>query len=166
MEYCHLGHSGLEVSRIGFGAIPLGTRLDEKTSRRLVDMFHDAGGNYIDTANIYGGGNTETHAQLAGTSELTVGKMVKGRRDKFVVATKGAWLMEDRIRPNTFGLSRTYLATHIEKSLRRLDTDYIDLYQCHVWDPYTPQEETMRVLDDFVRAGKKRGSAQQASFCG
>jgi aryl-alcohol dehydrogenase-like predicted oxidoreductase len=85
-----------------------------------------------------------------------VGKIIKGRRDRFVVGTKGAWLMEDDMQPNAFGLSRTYLSTQIEASLRRLDTDYIDLYQCHVQDPYTPVEETMRVLDDFVRAGKVR----------
>jgi aryl-alcohol dehydrogenase-like predicted oxidoreductase len=156
MEYCHLGDSGLEVSRIGLGTIPLGTVLDEKSSRDMVDMFYDAGGNYLDTANIYGGGTKANNAELGGTSERTVGKIFKGRRDRFVVATKGAWQMADEMRPNAFGLSRTYLATQIEASLRRLDTDYIDLYQCHVWDPYTPIEETMRVLDDFVREGKIR----------
>ena len=156
MEYCYLGNSGLQVSRIGLGTIPFGTGLDEKTSRNVVDMFHEAGGNYLDTANIYGGGSRGTHAEMAGTSERTVGQVIKGRRDRFVVGTKGAWMMEDEMRPNAFGLSRTYLATHIEASLRRLDTDYIDLYQCHVQDPYTPIEETMGVLDDFVRAGKIR----------
>ena len=156
MEYCYLGHSGLEVSRIGLGTIPFGTVLDEKGSRNMVDMFYDAGGNYLDTANVYGGGMRGSNAEMAGTVERTVGKIIEGRRDRFVVATKGAWLMEDEMRPNAFGLSRTYLATQIEASLRRLGTDYIDLYQCHVWDPYTPMEETMRVLDDFVRAGKIR----------
>ena len=146
MEYCNLGKSGLEVSRVGLGAIPFGTGLDEKTCRTMADRFSDAGGNYLDTANAYG----------RGTSERTVGRIVKGRRHRFVLATKGAWLMEDDMRPNAFGLSRTYLSTQIEASLRRLDTDYIDLYQCHVQDPYTPVEETMRVLDDFVRAGKIR----------
>lgn len=156
MDYCYLGGSGLQVSRIGLGAIPFGTVLDEKASRIVVDRFHATGGNYIDTANIYGGGMSGTNAEMAGTSERTVGKIVKGRRDRFVIGTKGAWLMEDEMRPNAFGLSRTYLATQIEASLRRLNTDYIDLYQCHVWDPYTPTEETMRVLDDFVSAGKIR----------
>jgi aryl-alcohol dehydrogenase-like predicted oxidoreductase len=136
----------LEVSRLALGAIPFGSWLDEKESRNLADMFLDAGGNFVDTANIYGGGN----------SERTVGKIIKGRRDHFVVGTKGAWLVGNKMRPNAFGLSRTYLATHIEASLRQLETDYIDLYQCHVQDPYTPIEETMRVLDDFVRAGKIR----------
>ena len=156
MEYCHLGNSGLEVSRIGLGTIPFGTSLDERTSRSIVDKFHDLGGNYLDTANTYGGGFRGSHAEKAGTSERTVGKLIKGRRDRFVVGTKGAWLMEEEMRPNAFGLSRTYLSTQIEASLRRLDTDFFDLYQCHVQDPYTPVEETMRVLDDFVRAGKIR----------
>ena len=156
MEYHHLGKSGLEVSRVGLGTIPYGTGLDEETARTIADRFSDAGGNYLDTANSYGGGMRGSHAESAGTSERTVGKIIKGRRDRFVVGTKGAWLMEDDMQPNAFGLSRTYLSTQIEASLRRLDTDYIDLYQCHVQDPYTPVEETMRVLDDFVRAGKVR----------
>lgn len=156
MHYTQLGHSGLQVSRIGLGAIPFGTDLDEATSRNMVDIYYEAGGNYLDTANVYGGGRRGTHNEMGGTSERTVGKIIKGRRDRFVVATKGAWTMEDDVRPNGFGLSRTYLAKEIENSLRRLETDYIDLYQCHVWDPYTPVEETMRVLDDFVKAGKIR----------
>ena len=156
MEYHHLGKSGLEVSRVGLGTVFFGTGLDEKTARTMVDRFYDAGGIYLDTANVYGGGLRGTNTENAGTSERTVGKIIKGRRHRFVLATKGAWLMEDDPRPNTFGLSRTYLSTQIEASLRRLGTDYIDLYQCHVQDPQTPVEETMRVLDDFVRAGKIR----------
>jgi aryl-alcohol dehydrogenase-like predicted oxidoreductase len=153
MEYCYLGRSGLQVSRIGLGAIPFGTWMDEQASRSAVDMFLDMGGNYIDTANVYG---RVKGAAGAGDSEHMVGKVLKGRRDRVVLATKGAWQMTETMRPNAFGLSRTYLATEIEASLRRLGTDYIDLYQCHVYDPYTPFEETVRVLDDFVRAGKIR----------
>ena len=156
MEYCHLGHSGLQVARIGLGTVPFGTTLDVETSRRMVDLYQEDGGNLIDTANLYGGGMRGSNRQMAGTSEQTVGTVVKGRRDRFVIQTKGYWLMEDEVRPNSVGLSRTYLAGAIEASLRRLQTDYIDLYQCHVWDFYTPVEETMRVLDDFVRAGKIR----------
>lgn len=156
MEYCRLGNSGLEVSRLGLGAIPFGTTLDVETSSKVVDVFHEAGGNLIDTSNLYGGGMVGTNTKMAGTSERTVGKVLKGRRDKFVVATKGYWLMEDNVTPNSVGLGRTYLARNIENSLKRLNTDYIDLYQCHSWDFYTPVEETMRVLDDFVRAGKIR----------
>ena len=146
MQYCNLGQSGLEVSRLALGAIPFGTWLGDRESRNMADMYLDAGGNFLDTSNIYGGGN----------SELAVGKIIRGRRDRFVVGSKGAWLVGKQMRPNAFGLSRTYLATNIEASLKRLGTDYIDLYQCHVQDPYTPIEETMRVLDDFVRAGKIR----------
>ena len=156
MEYCRLGHSGLEVARFGLGTIPFGTVLDEAASRTLVDIYSEAGGNYLDTANVYGGGVRGSNLEMAGTAERMVGKIIKGRREHFVVATKGAWQMDDSARPNGFGLSRAYLTREIEASLRRLDTDYIDLYQCHVWDPYTPLEETMRVLDDFVRAGRIR----------
>ena len=156
MEYCYLGNSGLQVSRLALGAIPFGTVMDEKTCQSIVDLYYDAGGNLIDTANLYGGGDQGTNSALAGTSERTVGKLIKSKRDKFIIATKGYWLMEDEVRPNSVGLSRTYLAEQIEASLQRLGTDYIDLYQCHCWDFYTPIEETMRVLDDFVRAGKIR----------
>lgn len=156
MEYHRLGKSGLEVSRIGLGTIPFGTALDEKAASAIVDRFYDAGGNYIDTANIYGGGVRGRNTEMAGTAERTVGKIIKGKRSRFALATKGGWIMEDDMKPNAFGLSRTYLSTQIEESLRRLDTDYIDLYQCHIQDPYTPVEETMRVLDDFVKSGKIR----------
>ncbi len=156
MEYCHLGASGLEVARIGLGAVPFGTTLDEKSSRRMLDMYHDAGGNLIDTANVYGTTTREEHNEKVGTSERTVGKILAGRRDHFVLATKGCWQMEVPLRPNGFGLSRAYLSRNIEASLKRLGCDYIDLYQCHCIDPYTPVEETLRVLDDFVRAGKIR----------
>ena len=156
MEYCYLGNSGLEVSRFALGAIPFGTVLDLKTCEQIADMYLEAGGNLIDTSNLYGGGSKGNNTEMAGTSEKTVGKLIKGRRDKFVVASKGYWLMEDEWTPNSVGLSRTYLTKNLDNSLKRLGTDYIDLYQCHNYDPYTPIEETMRVLDDFVRAGKIR----------
>ena len=156
MEYCTLGRSGLEVSRIGLGTIPFGTGVDEDTCRRIVDLYQDVGGNLIDTSNIYGGGLRGSNTEWAGTSERTVGNVLKGRRDRFVLATKGFWLTADKVTPDSVGLSRTYLTRNIEASLRRLKTDYIDLYQCHAWDFYTPMAETLRVLDDFVRAGKIR----------
>jgi aryl-alcohol dehydrogenase-like predicted oxidoreductase len=156
VEYCNLGNSGLEVSRLGLGTITFGTVMNESDSQRTLDMFLASGGNFIDTSNVYGGGFRGTNTQLAGTSEKTLGKLFKGKRDKLVIATKGYWLMEDEITPNSVGLSRTYLTKNINASLQRLGTDYIDLYQCHCWDFYTPIEETMRVLDDFVRAGKVR----------
>ena len=156
MEYCYLGDSGLEVARIGLGTISFGTTLDEKDAQKVVGAYYEAGGNLIDTSNLYGGGLRGTNAKMAGTSERTVGKVIKSKRDRFVVATKGYWIMEDECWPNSVGLSRKYLAKNIEDSLKRLNTHYIDLYQCHNWDFYTPVEETMRVLDDFVRAGKIR----------
>ena len=134
----------------------MGTSLNVADATRMLSVFEEAGGNYIDTANIYGGGLRGSHTELVGTSEITVGKIIKGKRDRFVVATKGCWVMEEEFGPNGFGLSRTYLTTNIEASLKRLGTDYIDLYQCHCIDPYTPIEETMHVLDEFVRAGKIR----------
>ena len=156
MDYCNLGYSGLQVSRIGLGALPFGTKLTEKESQDLVSAFYDIGGNYIDTANIYGGGKIGNNKKTAGRSEKTVGKAVKGKRDRFVIGTKGYWLMEDEVGPNRVGLSRSYLSKNIENSLKRLNTDYIDLYQCHVWDFYTPVEETLRLLDDFTKQGKIR----------
>lgn len=156
MEYCYLGKSGLKVSCIGLGTVPFGTWMDEATCRSVVDLYLDVGGNYIDTANIYGGGTRANNEEMAGTSERTVAKVIKGRRERFIVATKGAWMMTNTMWPNAFGLSRKYLYREIEASLQRLETDYIDLFQCHVWDPYTPIEETMRALDDLVRAGKVR----------
>src|SRR5262249_54777627 len=117
--------------------------------------YLDLGGNLIDTSNIYGA-RMGSMDETLGTSERAVGQAIRGKRDRFVIATKGAWLADDRIWPNKLGLSRSHLTEQVHRSLRALDTDYIDLYQCHVWDPYTPIEETMRVLDDFVRAGKIR----------
>lgn len=156
MEYCRLGQSGLQVSRIGLGAIPFGTVIDTDTCIEMADMFLDAGGNLIDTSNLYGGGLKGSNTGNAGTSEKTVGKIIKGRRDQFVVASKGYWLMEDEVTPNSVGLSRKYLTKNLEESLQRLGTDYIDVYQCHCWDFYTPVEETMEVMDNFVKQGKIR----------
>lgn len=156
MEYCRLGNSGLEVSRLGLGAIPLGSVLNREESEQVLARFEEAGGNLIDTANIYGGGTRGTHTERAGTSERMVGAVTKGKRDRFVIASKACWSMEDDVRPNDHGLSRATLTRHLEGSLTRLQTDYLDLYQCHCIDPYTPIEETIRVMDDFVRAGKIR----------
>lgn len=157
MNYRFLGRSGLEISQLGLGGIPFGTSVDESTARAFVDMYYDVGGNWIDTSNQYGGGSRNgSNHDSAGASERTIGRILKGRRDQFVLATKGYWCMHNEAGPNRVGLSRTYLAQNIEGSLRRLQTDYIDLYQCHSWDPYTPIEETLRVLDDFVTAGKIR----------
>jgi aryl-alcohol dehydrogenase-like predicted oxidoreductase len=117
---------------------------DEKQSRRIIDAFIDAGGNFIDTANVYVGGE----------SEEVVGRAVKGRRDQIVVATKGFGPIGEG--PNTTGLGRKYLYRALEASLRRLDTEYIDLYQCHRPDTETPIAETMATLHGFVQSGQVR----------
>jgi aryl-alcohol dehydrogenase-like predicted oxidoreductase len=117
---------------------------DETESRRIIDAFLDAGGNFIDTANVY----------VAGESEEVVGRAIKARRDDVVLATKGWGPIGEG--PNTTGLGRKYLARALEASLRRLGTDYVDLYQCHRPDPDTPVEETMATLHSFVQSGKVR----------
>ena len=117
---------------------------DERESLRIVDAFLEAGGNFIDTANVYVGGE----------SEEVVGKAIKHRRDEVVLATKGFGSIGEG--PNSTGLGRKYLIRALEASLRRLDTDYIDVYQCHRPDPDTPLEETMATLHGFVQSGKVR----------
>jgi aryl-alcohol dehydrogenase-like predicted oxidoreductase len=148
MELVNLGRSGLKVSRACLGAMMFGTGpdapCDEPEARRIIDAFLDAGNNFIDTANIYTGGQ----------SEEVVGRAIRERRDRVVLATKGRGPIGPA--PNDQGLSRGYLTRALDASLRRLGTDYVDLYQCHFPDPDTPIEETMATLDDFVRAGKVR----------
>jgi aryl-alcohol dehydrogenase-like predicted oxidoreductase len=116
---------------------------DEQTSRAMLDAFTDAGGTFLDTADIYTGG----------TSERLLGQFLRGRRDHYVVATKYG-ISTDHSDPNAEGGGRKNLRRALEASLRRLETDYIDLYWVHVWDGLTPVEETLRALDDAVRAGK------------
>ncbi|HZU71175.1 MAG TPA: aldo/keto reductase [Acidimicrobiales bacterium] len=147
MEYVSLGRSGLKVSRACLGAMNFGTTdapCDETEARRIIDAFLGAGYNFIDTANVYTGGQ----------SEEVVGRAVKGRRDSVVIATKGRGPQGRG--PNDVGLSRVHLTRALEASLRRLGTEYVDLYQCHQPDPDTPIEETMATLDGFVRSGKVR----------
>jgi aryl-alcohol dehydrogenase-like predicted oxidoreductase len=148
VEYVTLGHSGLQVSRPCLGAMMFGhsdkAPTDETESRRIIDAFIGAGGNFIDTANVY----------VAGESEEVVGRAIKRRRDDVVLATKGFGAIGQGA--NTTGLGRKYLYRAVEASLRRLDTDYIDLYQCHRPDPDTPVAETMATLHGFVQAGKVR----------
>jgi aryl-alcohol dehydrogenase-like predicted oxidoreductase len=148
MEYTTLGASGLQVSRACLGAMMFGhspvAPISEPDSRRIIDAYLEAGGNFIDTANIYTGGE----------SEEVVGRAIKDRRDDVVLATKGYGSIGTG--PNTMGLSRKYLTRALEASLRRLGTDYIDLYQCHRPDPGTPVSETMATLHGFVQSGKVR----------
>jgi aryl-alcohol dehydrogenase-like predicted oxidoreductase len=116
----------------------------EDESRRMIDAYLDSGGNFIDTANRYTGGE----------SEEVVGRALKGRRDRVVLATKGFMPIGDG--PNDRGLGRKYLMRALEESLTRLGTDYVDLYQCHGPDPQTPVHETMATLHGFVTSGKVR----------
>jgi aryl-alcohol dehydrogenase-like predicted oxidoreductase len=148
VEYLTLGRSGLHVSRPCLGAMMFGhsdrAPTDEAESRRIIDAFLDTGANFIDTANVYVGGE----------SEEVVGRAIKTRRDDVVLATKGWGPIGEG--PNTTGLGRKYLTRALEASLRRLGTDYVDLYQCHRPDADTPVEETMATLHSFVQSGKVR----------
>jgi aryl-alcohol dehydrogenase-like predicted oxidoreductase len=144
MEYVTLGRSGLVVSRLCLGTMTFGREADEAASRAMVDRFADAGGTFVDTADIYG----------HGVSEEITGRAIAGRRDQIVLATKVRWAMgEGR---NDIGLSRRHVIDACEASLRRLGTEWIDLYQLHMWDGLTPIEETLSALTDLVRQGKVR----------
>jgi aryl-alcohol dehydrogenase-like predicted oxidoreductase len=148
VQYVNLGRSGLKVSPVCLGAGSFGHGPDSRTSedeaRRILDAFLDAGHNFVDTSDMYGGGE----------SEEVLGRLIKGRRDRVVVATKGRGPTGPG--PNDSGLSRVHLVRALDASLRRLGTDHVDLYQCHFPDVDTPIEETMATLDGFVRAGKVR----------
>ena len=147
MDYLPLGASGLQVSRACLGAMMFGhgekAPTSEPEGRRIIEAFLDAGHNFIDTANVYTGGE----------SEEVVGRAVRSRRDEVVLATK---VGIGPAGPNTMGLSRRHIIRALEDSLRRLGTDHVDLYQCHRADPATPIPETMATLDDLVRSGKVR----------
>jgi len=145
VEYRYLGATGLKVSELGLGAMTFGTRTDDQASMQILDKFTDAGGSFIDTADIYG----------EGRSEEVLGRWLKTqRRDDHVIATK-VWGATGA-QPNDRGLSRKHILEAVDASLRRLGTDYIDLYQLHVWDDGTPLTETLSTLDTLVRSGKVR----------
>ncbi|QAY67643.1 aldo/keto reductase [Paenibacillus protaetiae] len=154
MDYRRLGSSGLQVSLLGLGTNAFGKRADEQASVRIVHAALDSGVNFIDTANIYSG--TE--------SERIIGKALAGRRREAVLATKAGLPRSEG--PNGRGSSRFHLQQELEDSLRRLQTDYVDLYQIHTFDPYTPLEETLRALDDMIRSGKVRyiGASNYAAW--
>jgi aryl-alcohol dehydrogenase-like predicted oxidoreductase len=145
MDFRFLGKTGLRVSELCLGAMTFGRECDEAYSHEMLDRFVDAGGNFIDTANVYS----------TGASEEIVGTWLKDRpRDALVIATKVRFPMSAG--PNDVGLSRKHILSSVESSLRRLQTDYIDLYQVHSWDHLTPLEETLSTLDGLVKAGKVR----------
>jgi aryl-alcohol dehydrogenase-like predicted oxidoreductase len=151
MEYVNLGPTGLKVSRLCLGAMTYGSKqwrpwvLEEEEARPFIRQALESGINYFDTADMYS----------VGKSEEVLGRALKdfaGGRDRVVVATKVYMQMSDD--PNDRGLSRKHIMHSIDRSLRRLGTDYVDLYQIHRFDASTPIDETLRALDDIVRAGK------------
>ena len=153
MRYKLLGCSGLRVSELSLGTMTFGDDwgwgADKATSKAIFDMYAEAGGNFIDTANLY----------TNGTSEKFVGEFVKADREHFVVATKYTLTPAPNqgikeYRPNVVGNHRKNMMQAVEKSLKRLDTEYIDILYLHAWDYTTPVDEVMRGLDDLVRQGK------------
>lgn len=149
MKIVQLGKSGLRVSKVCLGTMTFGREADEKTSFAIMDYFVEKGGTFLDTADAYSTGKTEE----------VVGRWMKERRNRqgLIVATKVFGKMGDG--PNDAGLSRIHIQNAVEASLRRLQTDVIDLYQIHRWDFTVPMEETLDVLDDLVRQGKIRYAA-------
>ena len=147
MKYRLLGHSGLRVSEASLGTMTFGddwgwgSAKDE--AQKIYAAYRDAGGNFIDTANVY----------TNGTSEKFLGEFMKGHRESLVLATKYSNAVPG-VDPNAAGNHRKSMVQAVEASLKRLQTDYIDLYWMHIWDAVTPVEEVMRGLDDLVRAGK------------
>jgi aryl-alcohol dehydrogenase-like predicted oxidoreductase len=153
MELRQLGRTGLKVAPICLGGNVFGWTIDEPTSFAVLDAYVEGGGDFIDTADVY---SRWAPGHSGGESERVLGNWLKarGNRDKLVIVTKVGSAMGDS--PRERGLSRVRIMTAVEASLRRLQTDYIDLYLSHYDDPDTPPDETMRAYDDLVRAGKVR----------
>lgn len=145
MNYRYMGKTGLRVSELCLGAMTFGRESTEEVSFQMLNRFLEAGGNFIDTADVYS----------RGISEEILGRWLRTqKRDDLVIATKVRFAMGDK--PNEVGLSRKHILAGVESSLRRLNTDYIDLYQVHMWDRSTPLEETLGTLNELVRSGKVR----------
>lgn len=153
MEYRHLGHSGFRVPALSFGTGTFGGKgqlfgawgnTDVAEASRLIDICLDAGLNMFDSADVYSGGMAES----------ILGAAIKGRRDKVLISTKATFRFDDGV--NNVGSSRFHLINTVDAALKRLGTDYIDLFQLHGFDARTPVEETLSTLDDLVRAGKIR----------
>jgi aryl-alcohol dehydrogenase-like predicted oxidoreductase len=145
MEYRFLGNTGVKVSELCLGAMTLGRETPEDESVQMLNRFIDAGGNFIDTADVYSQGG----------SEELLGRWLKGKhRDDLILASKVRFTMGSG--PNDVGVSRKHILAGIEASLRRLGTDYLDLYQVHCWDERTPLAETLSTLDVLVKSGKVR----------
>lgn len=145
MEYRTLGNSGAVVSTYALGTMTFGAEADQEMAHTLLDTYVEAGGNFVDTADVYS----------SGVSEEMIGSWLASHpteREQIVLATKGRFPMGTG--PNDRGTSRRHLNRALDDSLRRLGTDHVDLYQLHAWDALTPLEETLRFLDDAIRSGK------------
>ncbi|HTX78321.1 MAG TPA: aldo/keto reductase [Longilinea sp.] len=151
MKIKRLGRTGLKVSEVCLGTMTFGNQCDEPTSRAIMDKAFEHGVTFFDTADVYPLGST---TETSGRTEEYVGNWLKGRREQVVLATKFASPMGTG--PNERGGSRKHIFQAVEASLRRLQTDYIDLYQMHFTDYETPLDETLRALDDLVHSGKVR----------
>ena len=151
MQSRSFGRTGLTVSRLCLGTMTFGLQTDEDVSRQILDKAADAGVTFIDTADVYPLGGDATQA---GRTEEIVGRWLKGKRSRFIVATKAC----GKVGPSPWdqGASRKHLLDAIDASLVRLNTDYVDLYQLHHDDPRTPLDETLEALDTIVRSGKAR----------
>src|SRR5262245_42760039 len=147
MNYRLLGNSGLRVSELSLGTMTFGEEWGwgspKEDARKIYDAYREAGGNFIDTANVY----------TNGTSEKLVGEFMRGHREQMVIATKYTNSAPSSD-PNASGNQRKSMVQAAEDSLKRLGTDYIDLYWMHIWDRLTPVDEVMRAFDDLVRQGK------------
>ncbi len=144
MKYRQLGDSGLKVSAVGLGTNQFGGKVSQEEVNEILAVSADCGVNFIDTADIYQGG----------ASEAAIGEALEGKRGDFVIATKVG--LRSGEGPNDGGASRKHIMDSVQRSLCRLRTDHIDLYQIHTWDDVTPTEETLRALDDLVTEGKVR----------
>src|SRR5271170_170789 len=151
MEHARLGRTGLKVSRLCLGTMTFGLQCDEPTSGAILDRAAEGGVDFLDSSDAYPlGGDLATR----GVTEEILGRWLRGKRDRFILATK--CFVPTGPAPFDAGNSRKHIMSAVEASLRRLQTDYIDLYQLHGYDPNTPIDETLSALDDLVRAGKVR----------
>jgi 1-deoxyxylulose-5-phosphate synthase len=151
MKIVRMGRTGLKVTEICLGTMTFGYQCDETMSFAIMSKAAEKGVTFIDTADVY---PVPPSVETAGRTEEIVGRWLKGQRDRFVVATKCRMKVGPDV--NDEGLSRRHIIKAVDDSLRRLQTDYIDLYQPHSFDPETPLDETLRALDDVVRQGKVR----------
>jgi aryl-alcohol dehydrogenase-like predicted oxidoreductase len=156
MDESRLGSQGPVVSRLGLGTAQFGTRVDRQQAARLLDRFLADGGTLVDTADIYGREGAGSGQRGPGASESLLGEVLRGRRSRVFLASKVG--QAARLDPgyDEVGLFPSRIRGAVDASLRRLRTDWIDLYQCHLWDPYVPVEDTLGALSDLVSEGKVR----------